>query len=172
MAHKKTTEQPFLRLEIDNSHRVRVVEALQDSPPFSVQADAVEEDTALVLSTDSSILYATHEHPVRVMTALYDEPARKPGSVVVQGSRPYHFSAIVHDFDQPISFREEWVCSALNEILLQCESRKILALKLAPVGTCHGTLTFSEFRQHLMTLLDHFEARSLKQIWLVTPYLY
>jgi len=169
MATKKTLEHPSLRMVVDNSHRVRVVEAPQDNPPFSIQADAVEEDTALVLSADSSIIYDTDEHPISLMTALYAEPARIPGSVVIQGSKPYLFSAIVHDFNQHISFREEWVWCALNEILLQCESRKITALKLAPIGTRYGTLKFAEFHQRLLAFLDRHEARSLRQIWLVTP---
>ncbi len=168
MTPKNTKEHTFLRVVVDNSHRVKVVEAPQDQPPFPIQAEAVEEDTALVLSADSSIIYDTDEHPISLMTALYEEPTRIPGSVVIQGSKPYLFSAIVHDFNQHLSFREEWVWSALNEILLQCEKKKITALKLSPIGTRHGTLAFSDFLQHLNSILARHEARSLKQIWLAT----
>ena len=58
---------------------------------------------------------------------------------------------------------------ALGEILDQCKTRKVLALKLAPLGTRHGGLEFSYFRQQLEVLLDNTECGSLKHIWLVTP---
>ncbi len=158
-----------LRVVADNTRRVAVVEAPEDAPPFHVQATALAEDTSLVLSADTETIRDPDEHPIRIMTALYDEPTREPGSVVVKGTAPYHFLAIVHDFDQEPSFREAWVWDALGEILVQCKTRKVLALKLAPLGVGHGGLVFSRFRELLGVMLDETDRGCLKRIWLVTP---
>ncbi len=159
---------PRLRIVADNPKRVRVVEAPEDAAPFQVQAVALEEDTSLVLSADSKTIHDSGEHPIRLMSALYAEPRRTPGSVVVKGANPSQFLAIIHDFDQEPSFREDWVWRALGEIFIECDNRKIPALKLAPLGTRYGGLTFSYFREQLDFLLNTTECDCLQQIWLVT----
>ena len=157
-----------LRVVADNTQRIRVVEAPEKAPPFQVQATALEEDTSLVLSADTKTIRDPAEHPIRIMTALYNEPAREPGGVVVKGTGPWRFLAIVHDFDQQPSFREAWVLSALSEIFTQCKTRGVLAIKLAPLGVGHGGLEFSRFRELLNAVLENTVSGCLKRIWLVT----
>lgn len=158
-----------LRVVADNTRRATVVEAPENTPPFHVQAIALEEDTSLVLSADTQTIRDPAEHPIRIMTELYEEPAREPGSVVVKGTAPYRFLAMVHDFDQEPSFREAWVRSALSEILVQCRTREVLTLKLEPLGVAHGGLALAGFRELLYTLLNETRSGCLQRIWLVTP---
>lgn len=106
--------------------------------PFDIQAVVIEEDTAMVLSADTNIrIY--DEHPIRLMTSLLDHKPEPPGTIVIKGMSPYCFYAIVHDFDQNPSFREDWVISAIDVALLKCADLGIQVLAMQTLGSTYGT---------------------------------
>ena len=112
--------------------------------PFDFQALVIEEDTARVLSADTSIrIY--DEHPVRLMTSLLDQKPESPGTIVTRGTSPYYFYAIVHDFDQYPSFKEDWVSSAINLALEKCAELRIQSLAMQVLGSTYGTQSESWF---------------------------
>ena len=94
---------------------------------FTTDARAVvlEDDTAMVLGARRDIIRPVDDHPIRIMTSLYEEPPRQPGGLEIRGTRPFLLHALVHDFDQEPSFREEWVREALPRVLAASEARLI-----------------------------------------------
>lgn len=112
--------------------------------PFDIQAVVIEEDTAMVLSADTTIrIY--DEHPIRLMTSLLDQPPELPGTIVTRGRSPYCFYAIVHDFDQDPSFREDWVASAIELALGKCVDLGIQGLATQMLGSTYGTQPADRF---------------------------
>ena len=145
---------------------VRLVEAPEEDPPFSVDAIAVEEDTSLVLSADITVR-DPQQHPIRLMTDLYAEQSNKPGELVVKGVNPVRLMAIVHDFEQDPSCREEWIAAALDRIFEECARCGFYSLGLEPLGTKHGRIPGEEFKQLLDTALRGAAPGELKRIWLI-----
>lgn len=139
------------------------------SPPFRVQAFALEDDTALVLNAQPDVACKMDEHPIRIMTALYDDVPDSPGCVVVRGHRPFYLHAMVHDFDQEPSFKEAWVSAALSCVFQICEARQVRALALETLGCRHGRLRESKFFELLDAALDDRQFDFLGSVWLVTP---
>jgi hypothetical protein len=106
--------------------------------PFDIQALLIEEDTAMILSADTNVqIY--DEHPIRLMTSLLDHKPESPGSIVTRGESPYCFYAIVHDFDQYPSFKEDWVSSAIELALGKCADLRIQSLAMQVLGSTYGT---------------------------------
>ena len=112
--------------------------------PFNLEAIVIEEDTAMVLSADSSV--SIHdEHPIRLMTTLIDQKPEQPGSIVIRGKSPYRLYAIVHDFEQTPSFQSEWVTSAIDNALLKCSELEIANLAMQTLGSTYGRQSAPEF---------------------------
>ena len=147
---------------------LRVVKAPRADAPFPIQAIAVEEDTSLVLSADIEVR-DPRQHPIRLMTELYNDPQRLPGSIVVKNTCPTYLLAIVHDFDQQPSWQAAWIVSCLENIFEICAQRQISALGLEPLGTKHGRLGENTFLQLLRKSMQSTEPNSLRRLWLITP---
>ena len=145
---------------------VRLVEAPSDTPPFEIEAIALEEDTSLVLSADISVR-DSKQHPIRLMTELYDEQSKTPGRVVVKDGNPIRLMAIVHDFDQDPSCREEWITSCLEQVFEQCARGTITSLGLECLGTKHGRLATEKFDGLLRSALQSAPPGALRRIWLI-----
>ena len=77
--------RPVLRVLQGGRSPVRgeIVAALEQHPPFLVEARVYEEDRWLVLSSPLEP-QAVEEHPIRLMTALWVAEPQSPGSVVVK----------------------------------------------------------------------------------------
>ena len=146
---------------------VRLVEAPEDNPPFSVDAIAVEEDTSLALSADITVR-DPKQHPIRLMTELYTERSNEPGGIVVKGNNPVRLMAIVHDFDQEPSCREEWIAASLDRIFEQCARCGFDSLGLERLGTKHGRISRGKFRQLLDAALRNAVPGKLRRIWVIT----
>lgn len=146
---------------------VEVTAAPEDAPPYPVDAAAFEEDTHLVLSAPAE-LPERPEHPIRVMTAVLEERPVPAGSVVVQNGRPVRLLAVVHDLSEDPTWREEWVASALAEILRHCERHRLAALALPLLGTRHGGLAPERFVELLRGALLAAPG-SVARLWLVVP---
>ncbi len=147
---------------------VRVVESARGSAPFAVQAMVFEEDTSLVLSADPQVR-DPGEHPVRIMTSLFDHRPEVPGRVLVRGRKPYRVLAIVHDLGEEPTWREEWVVAALEGVLSVCTRLRIEAIGLEPLGSRHGRLPLSRFRELLRGALSAAPPGELQRIWVVLP---
>lgn len=145
-----------------------IVASTEESPPFPVEAVAVEEDTYLVLSAGSEVR-DPNEPLVRVMTRVIETRPEKPGSVLVKGKSPLRLLAIVHDLNQDPSWREEWIVSAIDGIFQKAESLKLSSIALPFLGTNHGSLEKQRFVELLQSALKRILANHLKRLWLVVP---
>jgi len=119
-----------------------------------------------VLSADPGVR-DPGEHPIRIMTALYDQQPHTPGSIVVQGRSPYRMLAVVHDLDQDPTWREEWVCAALDEVLAESGRRGLRRLAMEPLGAVHGRLARERFMALLEQVLGRASPACLQEIWLM-----
>ncbi len=147
---------------------IDIVAAPKDTPPFSIDAVVVEEDTFLVLSADPEVR-DPHMHLVQIMTKVINTLPEKPGNVLVKGKHPLLLFAIVHDFNQEPSCREKWIECALNEIFRVTESRDLKSIALPLLGTLHGSLEKQRFIVLLQHALKRISAHHLKRIWLIVP---
>ncbi|MFQ5744428.1 MAG: hypothetical protein ACE5HV_12690 [Acidobacteriota bacterium] len=145
---------------------VRIIAAPAQESPFPLEAVAAEEDTWLVLSTDSRII-EQHDHPIRVMTEVWEAAPEKPGEVVVKPGRPLRLLAVVHDFNADPTFREEWVASALDGIFEETARRELASIGLPLLGTLHGTLQPAAFLALLETAIERAGAQAPERVWLI-----
>lgn len=148
--------------------RLRVAAAPKDTPPFPVEAFVFEEDTFLVMSADP-----TPREPkvpmVKIMTRLIGTQPGTPGAVLLQGHSPLRILAIVHDFNQDPSWKEEWIESALRNALQESQKLGIRSLALPFMGTVHGSLEKRRFLEILVRALRETRLNYLNLLWLVTP---
>jgi hypothetical protein len=149
-------------------HRLyRIVAAPEEKPPFDVDAVVYEEDTYLVLSADPQVR-EPKDHPVKIMTKLIETTPETLGSVLVRGRYPLRFLAIIHDFNQEPTWREEWIASALNGVFKEAETRKLTSVALPMLGCVHGSLDRQRFFGLLRIAITQSQQRHLKRIWLIT----
>jgi hypothetical protein len=142
------------------------VAAPDDQSPFPVQARAEEEDTYLVLSAPTTGVRQA-EHPIRLMTALWDVDPLEPGSVVVKPGNPLRLLAVVHDLDLDPTCKEDWVAQAMGGIRQEVLSRGITSLALPLIGCIHGRLPADLFAGLLSVWFRQESALPLKRLWLV-----
>ena len=148
--------------------RINIVVAQDSHPPFDVAAVVLEEDTALILSTNV-VIRETKEHVISLMTDLYQYKEKTPGSVVVKGANPYRFFAIVHDFDNDPSCRKEWVESALHRTLQICNTFNIESLGLQLLGTRYGPIEDEWFIDRVRMILAETTNSQLMNLWIMIP---
>lgn len=147
---------------------VRIVAAPEKSQPFAVDAIAFEEDTFLIMSADPKVC-EPDPHPIRLMTELMNAQPETVGSVLVKGSNPLRFLAIVHDVNQDPTWKEAWVDSALSKIFQEAERRRLRAVGLPLLGTLHGKLEKQRFVVLLSRALMRASLHYLKRLWLIAP---
>lgn len=174
MEHKKEGHPPPLRLIRGGRlcetrvGKLRIVAAPKDSPPFPVDAFVFEEDTFLVLSADP-----TPRDPkvpmARIMTRLIETRPRVPGTVVLQGQSPVRLLAIIHDFNQEPSWREDWIETALGNVFQQIRRLGIHSLSLPLLGTVHGSLEKRRFMELFVAALYRATPGHLRSLWLMVP---
>jgi len=133
-----------------------------------VDAVIFEEDTFLVISADP-VIRPTTEPLMRIMTRLIETRPEKPGTVVVRGELPLRLLAVVHDFNQEPTWKEEWVKTALEEVFRIVEDRKVTSIALPFLGTQHGSLQKERFMQLLKEVLKKITSTHLERLWLVWP---
>ena len=171
---KQKGKRPRLRLiRCDSCHKiffgtVKIVAAPEDVPPFRVDAVAAEEDTFLALSAKPKAC-ENNEHPIRMMTKVFELRPEPPGKILVKGRNPLQFLAIVHDLNREPSWKEEWISNALEGIFREAERRRISSLALPMLGTRYGSLENERFLMLLRNSLEQNPLKNLKHIWLMTP---
>ncbi len=147
---------------------VQIFVAPENTPPFTIEAVAAEEDTYLVLSAGPEV-HETDEDPERVIAEVEATRPAAPGSVIVKGGYPLRLLAIVHDLNEEPSWKEGWIASALERIFQEVETRKLGSLALPFLGTLHGSLEKQRFLVLLRDALERKPAGHLKRLWLIAP---
>ena len=124
----------------------------------------------LALSTENDVIRSP-DHPVRVMTRVWEAKPESPGSVTVKLGPPVRLLAVVHDLNVEPSCTEEWVESALYEVFVSCTKHRLHALKLPLLGSKHGNLPATRFmallRRSLQRAVDEDAGLPLRRLWLV-----
>ncbi|MGD2153958.1 MAG: toll/interleukin-1 receptor domain-containing protein [Gemmatimonadales bacterium] len=132
---------------------------------FLVEALVIEDDTHLVLGADP-VARETHEEPGGLLEAARASIQPVPGMLVVRGERPVRIHAIVHDLDEQPSWREEWVASALGEIIREVGTRELRSISLPILGGVHGSLAADRFAELLRDALAEASVECLDEVWL------
>jgi len=146
---------------------IRVVVARADDPPFSVDAEVLEEDTWLTLSTPAETISAPG-HPVRVMTRVWEARPEEPGCVIVKDGSPLRLLAVVHDMNAEPSWHEAGVRSALAQVFAEASSRGLRTLRLPLLATTYGHLAPRRFIELLREEIEKAPREtSLRAVWLV-----
>lgn len=145
---------------------VLILAAPEGAPPFHIDALAKEEDTFLVLSADKQIREPT-QPLMRIMTRLIETPPKVPGTVVLRNEQPLKILAIIHDFNQEPSCREEWIAQALDGLFYKSESLGFRSLGLPLLGTIHGALDKERSIKLIAEALKKRDFNHLRRLWLV-----
>jgi len=147
---------------------IRIAVAPKETPPFPVEAIAFEEDTFLVMSADPTV--RDPKIPlIRIMANLMETRPRAPGTVLVQGNSPVRLLAIIHDFNEDPSSKEEWIQKAFLGIFEAAERLNLRSMALPLLGTVHGSLDRDRAVQLLAGELVRHALRDLDHLWLVVP---
>jgi hypothetical protein len=152
-------------MSLGNLH---IVASPKDAPPFRVDAFVFEEDTFLVMSADP-VVRDPKESMVRIMSRLTEIQPAALGSVLVRGKQPLQFLAVVHDFNQDPSFKEEWAASTLEGIFKASESLQLRSLALPLIGTRYGLMEAERSAALLGLALKHAALQHLSRLWLMVP---
>ncbi len=147
---------------------VRMILSPPGDAPFQLDAEVFEEDTHLVLSAKTEVR-EPEEHPLKIWTAVHEAQPRVPGTIHVTAGSPLRFLAIVHDLQQSPTWNEDWVSSALDQVFIEAERRKLRGLALPPLGTLHGTLRPQRFTGLLRQALDRADLYHLERLWILAP---
>lgn len=145
---------------------LEIASAPRDEPPFAVEALVVEDDTYLVLGADPTYR-EPREHLLRVLDAAHAAQPAAPGTVLVRAGRPLRLHAVVHDLGRSPTWTEEWIESALGQVLEAAGDRGLRNLGLEPLGCRHGNLELDRFLTLLERAIRDAPRRSLRRIWLV-----
>jgi hypothetical protein len=134
-----------------------------ERPPFEPRVRVLEEDTWRILSAPAEASLR-QEHPIRLMTAVYDDAPAAPGSVLV-GRRGWQ--AVVYDLDAEPICREQWVADALANILEKARRLGYPSLALPLLGTTHGGLPAERVLALLIAaLVSAQQPTTLRRLWL------
>lgn len=139
-----------------------------DRPLPMVDAIVEEQDTNLLLGKTTSIEETSTSYPMLVKKMERQKPL-SPGNVIVQRTLPKCFISIIYDIEGTPICRDEWINSALNNILEKCVTFRIGTLAMPLPGVAHGK--FSELKAMDMILknLQIRRARYPRKIWIYTP---
>ncbi len=145
---------------------VQIFVGPENISPYMVDAVVFEEDTRLVLSADPEVTLVK-EDKERVLAEAIATPPEKPGSLVIKNGVPLQVLAIIHDLNREPTWKEEWVASALDEILREARTRKLQSIALPLLGTRHGSLEKKKFIALLRQALERNKPVYPKRLWLV-----
>jgi hypothetical protein len=110
----------------------------EESPPFAIDAEVIEEDTFLVLGADPEARELAGG-PRRHIRDMDDTYPKAPGSVLIRaaGSR-VRMLAVVHDLERDPTWQEEWIGTALGKLLVEADERGYGAISLPVLGSVHS----------------------------------
>jgi hypothetical protein len=155
------------RLSCEASHgSLNILASPAHIPPFRADAIVFEEDTFLVMSADTTVR-EPKVPMVRIMSKLMETEPGVPGTVLVRGERPFRFLAIIHDFNEDPSLKEEWIMSALDDTFRQSESLRLSSIAIPLLGTAYGFVRMERSIELLAQALTGRSPQYLKRIWVV-----
>jgi len=131
-------------------------------PPFDLDGEVREEDTALLLSAECQI------SPSALPLATQAAVARplKPGTAALRHGSPMQLLAVIHDLDREPTWREAWICGALRHALRLAEEHRLANLAIPLLGTAHGRIDIRRALYLTLRTLSKRRSRSLRCIWL------
>lgn len=134
--------------------------------PGNIDAIVEEQDTCLLLGITPFIKTPVDNFPALVKKMEQQTP-RAPGEVLVIHSVPKRLIAIIYDLDQKQICRQEWIETAIKNILQQCKAYQIRALAMPLPGTTHGRIDEDTSRTILENLLVAGQPDCLEHIYLI-----
>jgi hypothetical protein len=135
--------------------------------PDTIDALVEEQDTCLVLGNSPVIKTPLESFPALVKKMERQKP-RIPGEVMVIHSKPKRIVAIIYDINHKPICREEWIETAIINILQQCDAYQIRTLAMPLLGTTHGKIDIKTSTGILENIfIDHGPAYPEK-IFLIT----
>jgi hypothetical protein len=143
-----------------------VVVAPEDQPPFSVEAIVEEEDRHLVLSAPP-IVPEKKDHPIRVMTDLWNDAPRALGSVIARGRDPIRLLAVVHDLDRDPSVEIGSIERALDATFDALAKLGVRSLKLPLLGAVHRAIDPKTSASCIGARLRAHPVGALERVWIV-----
>ncbi len=145
-----------------------VLVGLEGTPPRSLCARVVEEDTHLVLSASPEIR-DPKESKERIMIRAMNARPEPPGSVLVRTGPPLQMLAVVRDLNCDPTWKEEWVEQALKTVFDLAERLKIRSLGIPLLGTRYGGMSVERFFDLLFHILDRQQRESVypARVWLL-----
>lgn len=123
-----------------------------DKPLPETDAVVEEQDTYLLLGITAEINDTT-ESFTSLVSRMEKQKPLVPGSILIRNEKPERLIAIIYDIDQKPICRNEWIATALQKILDECEQAKIHSLLMPVLGETHGDITRDQFRDLLDTAL-------------------
>ena len=132
--------------------------------PLPVDVRIFEEDTMLILTIDP-VMHFSEEQPIRLMTDLLEQKARKPGEVVANGSSWY---GVVHDLDAEPSCCRQWVENCYREILRRAGDCAVQKIGLPLLGSVHGNIKPFDSLALLLKCIQSAQFGQLRQIMVLT----
>lgn len=142
-------------------------------PPYSplpaVDAVVEEQDTNLLLGKVTSIEEPSASYSMLVKKMERQKPL-SPGNVIVQRrALPKCFISIIYDIDDKPICREEWINTALRNILDKCVTFRIDTLAMPLPGVAHGKVDESRAMDMILQNLQTQRAGFPRKIWIYTP---
>ncbi len=145
---------------------LEILVAPKGIPPFKADGYVFEEDTFLVMSADTTVR-EPKASMVRIMSNLVQTKPAVPGSILIRGRKPFRFLAVVHDFNEEPSLKEEWVTSALDAIFQKSEDLQVHSIAIPLLGVHYGFLRAERFIELLGQGLKNVSLQHLKRLWLI-----
>uniref|UniRef100_UPI004056E6B2 hypothetical protein n=1 Tax=Candidatus Electrothrix sp. TaxID=2170559 RepID=UPI004056E6B2 len=115
---------------------VRVEVTTRNNLPQSAEIMVFEEDTNMILTVDSKI-HHQDEHPIRIMTDIYEHAKLKPGVLVTKGKSWY---ALVIDLDADCICQIPWIRTVYREIFKSIEQNRIKTAGIHLLGSTYGKI--------------------------------
>lgn len=137
-------------------------------PAYHVEAIIEEQDTCLLLGTDMVIREPVASYETLV-SDMITQHQHTPGEVIMRKGRPMRFLAIIHDLEKVHPCRLEWVETALDCILDECEKQGITNMAMPVLGTRHGAVRHEVSINLLLRKLAGRYAMCPNKIWLIVP---
>ena len=147
---------------------IAIVVAPDPLPPFPVDAEVIEQDTARILD-EGLVLLEPDESLGQLVREMVTEPMSIPGSVLTSGARPVRIQAIIHELDRQPSWREEWIRQAWRGIVACCEERALGSLSLPLLGTRMRDMDRRQSVRLMRELILGSRPACLRRIWLRCP---
>lgn len=142
---------------------VQLVVTTRQALPDVAQIMVFEEDTKMVLTVDKEMT-CREEHPIRLMTEIYNSPKHSPGSLVVNGKSWY---ALVIDLDSDVVCRQLWIEQVYEEIFKNIKTKKVIHAGMHLLGTKYGKIPTEHAVGMLLEGVKNSELSYLKKIFLV-----